>query len=116
MGGGSWLALLGWPAPRRLSRSLCPSLGPVSRPLRPAAPLCAPCAAVNPHHVIFVMDGSIGQAAFDQAKAFHDTVDVRGVLRCCAADGSRWLALVCWPHAQPTLRLAATPPAPLAAP
>jgi hypothetical protein len=28
------------------------------------------------------MDGSIGQAAFDQAKAFHDSVDVsrgRGV-------------------------------------
>lgn len=35
-------------------------------------------AAVNPNHVIFVMDGSIGQAAFDQAKAFHDSVDVSG--------------------------------------
>ena len=34
-------------------------------------------AAVNPQHVIFVMDGSIGQAAFDQAKAFHEAVDVR---------------------------------------
>ncbi len=31
---------------------------------------------MNPQHVIFVMDGSIGQAAFDQAKAFHETVDV----------------------------------------
>ncbi|PRW05785.1 signal recognition particle 54 kDa 2 [Chlorella sorokiniana] len=37
-------------------------------------------AAVNPQHVIFVMDGSIGQAAFDQAKAFHDTVDVGQVI------------------------------------
>jgi signal recognition particle subunit SRP54 len=37
-------------------------------------------AAVNPDHVIFVMDGSIGQAAFDQAKAFHDTVDVGQVI------------------------------------
>lgn len=37
-------------------------------------------AAVDPEHVIFVMDGSIGQAAFDQAKAFHDTVDVGQVI------------------------------------
>ena len=37
-------------------------------------------AAVQPDHVIFVMDGSIGQAAFDQAKAFHDTVDVGQVI------------------------------------
>ena len=37
-------------------------------------------AAVQPDHVIFVMDGSIGQAAFDQAKAFHDTVDVGQVV------------------------------------
>jgi hypothetical protein len=33
--------------------------------------------AVNPDLVIFVMDGSIGQAAFDQAKAFKDSVAVR---------------------------------------
>jgi hypothetical protein len=37
-------------------------------------------AAVKPDHIIFVMDGSIGQAAFDQAKAFHDTVDVGQVI------------------------------------
>lgn len=33
-------------------------------------------AAVAPDLTIFVMDGSIGQAAFDQAKAFKDTVEV----------------------------------------
>lgn len=33
--------------------------------------------AVQPDLVIFVMDGSIGQAAFDQAKAFKDSVEVR---------------------------------------
>mmetsp|Transcript_23933 Transcript_23933/g.66437 ORF Transcript_23933/g.66437 Transcript_23933/m.66437 type:complete len:492 (+) Transcript_23933:377-1852(+) len=32
--------------------------------------------AVKPDLVIFVMDGSIGQAAFDQAKAFKDSVAV----------------------------------------
>ena len=32
--------------------------------------------AVAPDLTIFVMDGSIGQAAFDQAKAFKDTVEV----------------------------------------
>ena len=37
-------------------------------------------AAVQPDSVIFVMDGSIGQAAFDQAKAFHDSVDVGQVI------------------------------------
>lgn len=37
-------------------------------------------AAVQPDKVIFVMDGSIGQAAFDQAKAFHDSVDVGQVI------------------------------------
>lgn len=35
--------------------------------------------AVTPDLVIFVMDGSIGQAAFDQAKAFKDSVEVRGL-------------------------------------
>ena len=38
-------------------------------------------AAVQPDLVVFVMDGSIGQAAFDQAKAFKDSVEV-----CIAAD------------------------------
>lgn len=33
-------------------------------------------SSVQPDLVIFVMDGSIGQAAFDQAKAFKDTVEV----------------------------------------
>jgi hypothetical protein len=33
-------------------------------------------AAVTPDLVIFVMDGSIGQAAFDQAKAFKESVEV----------------------------------------
>ena len=32
--------------------------------------------AVKPDLVVFVMDGSIGQAAFDQAKAFKDSVEV----------------------------------------
>jgi signal recognition particle subunit SRP54 len=34
--------------------------------------------AVSPDLIIFVMDGSIGQAAFDQAKAFKEIVEVRG--------------------------------------
>ena len=33
----------------------------------------------KPDLIIFVMDGSIGQAAHDQAKAFRDTVEVRAV-------------------------------------
>ncbi|MEW5318017.1 MAG: hypothetical protein WDW38_009271 [Sanguina aurantia] len=37
-------------------------------------------AAVCPDLVIFVMDGSIGQAAFDQAKAFKDSVEVGAVI------------------------------------
>lgn len=37
-------------------------------------------AAARPDVVIFVMDGSIGQAAFDQAKAFHDSADVGQVI------------------------------------
>lgn len=36
--------------------------------------------AVRPDITIFVMDGSIGQAAYDQAKAFHDSVDVGSVI------------------------------------
>lgn len=36
--------------------------------------------AVKPDLVIFVMDGSIGQAAFDQAKAFKDSVEVGAVI------------------------------------
>jgi hypothetical protein len=52
----------------------------------PACP-CVWCAcpsllqvaeAVTPDLVIFVMDGSIGQAAFDQARAFKEAVEVRG--------------------------------------
>eukprot|EP00898_Chlorokybus_atmophyticus_P004004 jgi/Chlat1/4604/Chrsp290S04347 len=37
-------------------------------------------AAVQPDSVVFVMDSSIGQAAFDQAKAFRDSVDVGAVI------------------------------------
>lgn len=33
---------------------------------------------MQPDLVIFVMDGSIGQAAYDQAKAFKDSVEVGG--------------------------------------
>eukprot|EP00882_Tetradesmus_deserticola_P010979 GHRQ01011613.1.p1 GENE.GHRQ01011613.1~~GHRQ01011613.1.p1 ORF type:complete len:316 (+),score=138.04 GHRQ01011613.1:241-1188(+) len=36
--------------------------------------------AVSPDLVIFVMDGSIGQAAFDQAKAFKESVEVGAVI------------------------------------
>ena len=36
--------------------------------------------AVSPDLVIFVMDGSIGQAAFDQAKAFKECVEVGAVV------------------------------------
>jgi signal recognition particle subunit SRP54 len=38
--------------------------------------------AVSPDLVIFVMDGSIGQAAFDQAKAFKEAVEVRMIFVC----------------------------------
>lgn len=37
-------------------------------------------AAVDPDLVIFVMDGSIGQAAYDQAKAFKESVEVGAVI------------------------------------
>ncbi|PNH00194.1 Signal recognition particle protein 2 [Tetrabaena socialis] len=37
-------------------------------------------AAVAPDLIIFVMDGSIGQAAFDQAKAFKEAVEVGAVI------------------------------------
>ena len=36
-------------------------------------------AQTKPDLIIFVMDGSIGQAAHDQAKAFKDTVEVTSV-------------------------------------
>lgn len=41
--------------------------------------------SVKPTLVIFTMDGSIGQAAFDQAKAFRDSVEVRCACwgNCC---------------------------------
>lgn len=37
-------------------------------------------AAVKPDQIVFVMDSSIGQAAFDQAKAFQEAVDVGAVI------------------------------------
>ena len=37
-------------------------------------------AQTKPDLIIFVMDGSIGQAAHDQAKAFKDTVEVLALL------------------------------------
>jgi signal recognition particle subunit SRP54 len=37
-------------------------------------------AAVDPDEILFVMDSTIGQAAFDQAKAFHDAVKVGSVI------------------------------------
>merc|ERR1740116_616460 len=36
--------------------------------------------AINPDETIFVMDSRIGQAAYDQAKAFHDAVEVGSVI------------------------------------
>jgi len=36
--------------------------------------------AVTPDNVIFVMDSHIGQACFDQAKAFHDSVGIGSVI------------------------------------
>ncbi|KAJ3046706.1 Signal recognition particle, partial [Rhizophlyctis rosea] len=37
-------------------------------------------AAVNPDNVIFVMDGTIGQAAEAQARAFKETVDIGSII------------------------------------
>eukprot|EP00475_Leptophrys_vorax_P018660 TRINITY_DN2554_c0_g1_i1.p1 TRINITY_DN2554_c0_g1~~TRINITY_DN2554_c0_g1_i1.p1 ORF type:complete len:509 (-),score=173.49 TRINITY_DN2554_c0_g1_i1:37-1563(-) len=37
-------------------------------------------AVVKPDEIIFTMDGSIGQAAYDQALAFHQSVDVGSVI------------------------------------
>ncbi|KAF4322117.1 hypothetical protein BBO99_00001189 [Phytophthora kernoviae] len=37
-------------------------------------------AAVQPDDVVFVMDSTIGQAVFDQASAFRETVDVGSVI------------------------------------
>ena len=34
----------------------------------------------NPNDIVFVMDSSIGQAAFDQANAFRQSVDVGSVI------------------------------------
>jgi len=36
--------------------------------------------AVKPDNIVFVMDGSIGQAAFDQAQAFKNQVKVGSVI------------------------------------
>ncbi len=41
--------------------------------------------AVKPDLVVFVMDGSIGQAAYDQAKAFKDSVEVCATHRLVTA-------------------------------
>jgi signal recognition particle subunit SRP54 len=37
-------------------------------------------AAVQPDNVVLVMDATQGQAVFDQAKAFHDAVDIGSVI------------------------------------
>ena len=39
------------------------------------------CVFQKPDLVIFVMDSSIGQAAFDQAQAFKQSVAVGAVMR-----------------------------------
>ena len=45
-----------------------------------SSPSCTQVATqTKPDLIIFVMDGSIGQAAHDQAKAFRDTVEVCAV-------------------------------------
>lgn len=36
--------------------------------------------AINPDEVIFVLDGTIGQAAYDQAKGFAEAVDVGSII------------------------------------
>merc|ERR1719411_1130279 len=36
--------------------------------------------AIDPDETIFVMDSTIGKAAYDQAKAFHDAVEVGSVI------------------------------------
>ena len=48
---------------------------------------------VQPDLVIFVMDGSIGQAAMDQAKAFKATVEVysKSSLQCFTLLDEKWL-------------------------
>lgn len=38
------------------------------------------CLLQNPDLVVFVMDSSIGQAAFDQAQAFKQSVPVGAVI------------------------------------
>ena len=43
---------------------------------------------VHPTHTIFVMDGTIGQQAFHQAKAFKDAVDIGSVI-LTKLDGSK---------------------------
>ena len=37
-------------------------------------------AAVKPNSTVFVMDGTQGQAVYDQAAGFHDAVDVGSVI------------------------------------
>ena len=45
--------------------------------------------AANPDSTIFVMDGSIGQAAQEQARAFRDAVDVGAVILTKMDGGAR---------------------------
>ena len=61
-------------------------------------------AAVSPDLIIFVMDGSIGQAAYDQAKAFKDSVEVGAGLLvsgyvCCVRSPGRGSAARWGPRA-----------------
>ena len=51
----------------------------LATPLR-ILPCWQVAAQTKPDLIIFVMDGSIGQAAHDQAKAFKDTVEVLALL------------------------------------
>ncbi|EAY13903.1 SRP54-type protein, putative [Trichomonas vaginalis G3] len=44
------------------------------------AEMKALAAAVNPHEIIFVMDGTIGQAAYDQALGFKNAVGVGSII------------------------------------
>ena len=49
-------------------------------PIFPLIIFCLSCMFQKPDLVIFVMDSSIGQAAFDQAQAFKQSVAVGAVI------------------------------------
>ena len=49
-------------------------------PIFPLIIFCFSCMFQKPDLVIFVMDSSIGQAAFDQAQAFKQSVAVGAVI------------------------------------